>query len=67
MSWIGLIVLVLLIIGVCFFTKWIVTYMGVPHPASMVILVAVALLCVIGLLAAVGLLGALYQPVPRLR
>lgn len=67
MSWLGLIVLVLLIIGVCFFTKWIVGYMAVPHPASTVVLVVVAILCVLGLLASVGLLGALYEPVPRLR
>ena len=67
MSWIGLIILVLVIIGVCWFTKWIVGYMGVPHPASMVILVAVALVCLLARLSALGLLGGLYQPVPRLR
>ena len=62
----NLVVLLLVIVGICWFTKWIVGYMGVPHPFSLIILVAVALICLYVLLVNLGVTGG-GGPVIRLR
>jgi hypothetical protein len=57
MALVNLIILVVVLALVCILAKWVVGYMGVPHPIDKVILTVVVLLCILALLNALGLGG----------
>lgn len=65
MPLIDLLVLVVVLVLICIVTKWFVGYMGVPHPISLIITVAVGLICLLVFLNAAGVMG--HGPVIRFR
>lgn len=56
MPLVQLLILLIVLVLVCVIAKWFVSYMQIPHPISLVILVVVGLLCLLVFLNAVGLL-----------
>jgi len=57
MNLVSLLILVIFLVLICIVAKWFVSYMEVPYPISMIIVVAVGLLCLLLFLNQTGLLS----------